>query len=83
MTMTMTISPSCDYGILQCIIARIQRRTLNPLKRLRWTFSRKYLAIFSHYLLLRKAPSKMFDGVLFICPFCLYCLGSVCDGDVV
>ena len=51
-------------GIGQHIIARIQRGILNPVKRLRWIFSRKYWTFFSHYLLLRKVPFKMFDRVL-------------------
>ena len=52
----------CFSGIGQCIIARIQGRILNPVKRLRWIFSRN--TIFSRYLLLRKASFKMFDIVL-------------------
>ena len=31
----------CFLGIGQCIIARIQRRIQNPVKHLRWLFSRK------------------------------------------
>ena len=48
----------------QCIIARVQKRIENLIKRLKWIFSRKHLSIFSCYLLLRKAPSKMFDRIL-------------------
>ena len=51
-------------GIGQCMIARIQRRIQNPVKRLRWVFLRKYLTNFSCYLLLRQVASKMFDRVL-------------------
>ena len=45
-------------GISQCKIARIQRRIQNPVKYPRWIFSQKYLTIFIHYVLLRKAPYK-------------------------
>ena len=41
--------------------ARIQRCIQNPVKGLRWNLLRKYITIFSCYLLLRKAPSKIFD----------------------
>ena len=51
-------------GIGQCVIARIQRHIQNPVQHIRWIFSRKYLTIFSGYLLLRKGPSKMFGRVL-------------------
>ena len=44
----------CFSGIDKYIIARIQRRIQNPLKRLRWIFSQKYLTIFNRYLLLKK-----------------------------
>ena len=60
------IMVDCFSGIGQCIISRIQRRIQNPVKRIRWIFLGKYLAIFRHYLLLRKASSKMFDRVLSI-----------------
>ena len=60
------IMVDCFSGIGQGIISRIQRRIQNPVKRIRWIFLRKYLAIFRHYLLLRKASSKMFDRVLSI-----------------
>ena len=43
--------------------------------------------IFSHNVLLRKALSKMFDRILNksleYVKLCLYCLGSVCDSDMV
>ena len=51
-------------GISECIIARLQRCIQNPVKRLRWNFLRKYITIFSCYLLLRKAPSKIFEKLL-------------------
>ena len=54
----------CFLVIGQCIISRIKRRIQNPVKRLRWTFSRRYLTFFDCYLLVRKAPSKMFHRVL-------------------
>ena len=54
----------CFSGIDECIIPRIQRRIQNPVKRLRWIFSGKYLTASSRCLHLRKAPSKMFDRVL-------------------
>ena len=55
---------NCFLGKGQCIIARIQRRIQNPVKRLRSIFSQRYLTAFSSYLLRRKAPYKMFDRVL-------------------
>ena len=54
-----------------------------PVKSLRWIFSRKYLRIFSRFLLSRKAPSRIIGRVLNTRPFCVYCLGSVCDNDMV
>ena len=56
-------------GIGQYIIARIKRRIQNPFKLLRSfkvlrIFLRKYFTTSSFYLLLREAPSKMFEMVL-------------------
>ena len=50
--------------VTRLVITKMQRRIQNPVKCLRWIFSRKYLTIFNRYLFLRKMPSKMFDRVL-------------------
>ena len=49
------------YVIRMSLASSFTMNRMNPVKRVRWTFSRKYLTIFSRYLLLRKVPSKMFD----------------------
>ena len=43
---------------------RIQRRILNPVKHLRWSFLRQYLTAFSRKLFSQKAPSWIFDMVV-------------------
>ena len=52
----------CFSGIGQCVIARIQRRNLNPVKHQDGSFCKN--TIFKRYRLLRTAPSKMFGRVL-------------------
>ena len=66
----------------QCMIARIRRRILNSVKRLRWVFLQKYLTIFIWEKHSLKCVKEFWIHLRNV-PTFLYCLGSVCNSDMV